>query len=135
MSLDNADEEALASLAGPLAEEDARLIFSLAAGETGDTALDLTVEVLDRNGVAVGLPLSHIGLLPPQPEFRTLKHPVLEQQNWRWAEPVFRTYEFPFADFRAIAPEFDPTELVEIRFIFNRSERGMVLLDDVGVRW
>jgi dienelactone hydrolase len=135
LKLDNADEQALAALAVPLAEKDSRLIFSLAAGETGDTALDLTVEVLDRSGVAARLPLSHIGLLPPQPEFRTLKHPALEHQNWRWAEPVFHTFEFPFADFGAIEPEFDPTELVEVRFVFDRSERGLVLLNDVGVRW
>jgi dienelactone hydrolase len=135
VKLDNADEEALAALGVSLAEEDARLIFSLAAGETGETALDLTVEVLDRSGVAARLPLSHIGLLPPQPEFRTLKHPLLEQQNWRWAEPVFRTYEFPFSDFRVVAGDFNPAELVEVRFVFDRTASGLILLNDVGVRW
>jgi dienelactone hydrolase len=135
VKLEEVDQEVLGGLADSLASADARLIFSLAAGETGEEALDLTVEVLDRSGAAARLPLSHMGLLPPQPEFRTLKHPVLERQDMRWAEPVFRGYEFPFADFRVVAPDFDPTELIEVRFVFDRSANGLVLLDDVGVRW
>lgn len=135
VKLEEADADELRALGNSLAEEDASLIFSLAAGATNDSALDLTVEVLDGNGVAARLPLDHIGLLPPQPEFRTLKHPLLERQNMRWAEPVFRTYEFRFADFRAVAPDFDPTELIEVRFVFDRSANGLVLLNGIGVRW
>jgi hypothetical protein len=47
-------------------------------------------------------------------------------------EIVLQTYVLPFSDFVAVNPRLDPTRLTTIRFIFDRSVAGTVVLDDVG---
>jgi hypothetical protein len=37
-------------------------------------------------------------------------------------------------DFVAANPAFDPEHLAEIRLLFDRTERGVVVLDDLGFR-
>jgi len=46
---------------------------------------------------------------------------------------VLQTYEIPLADFVAANPGFDPAWLRQIRFRFDRTPSGVVLLDDVGL--
>lgn len=110
------------------------LVFSLAAGSSDREPLDLTVEVVDRAGKAARLPLSYVAPLQPQIEFHILKARFLEEPGMRSAEPVFQSYIFPWAAFQAVEQEFDPTALAEVRWIMDRSEKGVVILDDVGIQ-
>lgn len=41
-------------------------------------------------------------------------------------------YETPLAAFVAANPQFDPTKLHVIRFVFDRAEAGVVILDEIG---
>jgi hypothetical protein len=47
---------------------------------------------------------------------------------------VFQTFDFPLADFAAANPALDPARLRRVRFVFDRTPRGRVMLDDVGFR-
>jgi hypothetical protein len=58
----------------------------------------------------------------------------LESRDARPGEIIFQSYEFRLADFQAANPAFDPGQLVEIGFLFDRSERGVVVLDEIGFR-
>jgi len=104
------------------------------ADASGDTRipLDLTIELTDRAGRTARLPLSRVSLLPPQFAAEMLKSRILS--NAPRSEPVFRSFEFPLADFSAGAGDFQPTQLRSVRFVFDRSPFGRVFLDDVGFR-
>jgi dienelactone hydrolase len=94
--------------------------------------IDLTIEVVDRAGTTARLPLSHVAALQPQLEASVPKARWLSKVPR--SEVVFQVFEFPLADFAAAAPALDPGSLAEIRFVFDRSPKGVVVLDDVGIR-
>lgn len=96
------------------------------------TPIDLTIEVIDRSGTPASLPLSHFSLLQPQLEGNLGKA--------RWMSPfptsevVLQHFEFSLKDFVAANPAFRPAELSQVRFVFNRTKKGVVVMDDVGFR-
>ena len=110
------------------------LVLDLAAGKVYSQPLDLTIEVTDREGERASLALSWFAPLQPQIEFHTLKGGLLESPGTRSAEPVFQTYEFPMAAFQAGNPNLDAAALASIRLVMDRTEEGLVILDNVGVR-
>ncbi|MBN1657095.1 MAG: MFS transporter [Anaerolineae bacterium] len=122
--------------AGLALDEQSILTFALAdggvSGKPADAPIDLTVEVVDRDGDAVRLPLSRYRLVQPRIENRILKAAWLSAQ-WP-SEAVLDNFEFALADFRAANPAFDPAALAEVRLVFDRTPAGLVVLDDLGFR-
>ncbi len=122
--------------------EQTRLTFSLAAsdesphpGKTIDPSneqgvLDLSIELVDYTGNAARLPLRYFSLL--QPPLRG----QLGKLNWMSALPIseviFQTFEFRLGDFKVQNPLFDPQNLSVIRFVFDRTPSGIVILDEIG---
>lgn len=98
----------------------------------GSELIDLTVEVIDGSGNTARQPLSSFAALPPYIEFHPMKARFLE--TTAPTEIVFQHYEFSLATFQAANPQFDPADLVTVRFVFDRSVRGAVVLDDLGFR-
>ena len=49
------------------------------------------------------------------------------------AEVIPQTYVIPLADFTAAAPGFEPARLVTIRWVFDGTRAGTVVLTDVGL--
>ncbi len=94
--------------------------------------IDLTVEVVDRAGMSARLPLSSFALLQPQIESRTGKAAFMHTTST--SEIVFQTFEFPLAAFQAANPALDPAGVVMVRFLFDRTPAGVVVLDDVAFR-
>jgi dienelactone hydrolase len=94
--------------------------------------IDLTVEVADRGGAVSRLPLSHFSALQPQIEARVVKAGVLTETPT--SEVVFQVFDFPLTAFSAANPAFNPSTLTTVRLIFDRTEKGVVILDDVGLR-
>ncbi len=92
--------------------------------------LDLTLEVVDEGGNTARLPLSHFSLLQPQLRSRIGKAAFMHALPL--SEPVFQTFEFRLEDFTAVNSAFDPTALHEVRFAFDRSTAGVVILNDIG---
>lgn len=96
--------------------------------------IDLTVEVMDRSGHAVRLPLSSFSYLQPQIVMTLMKAPFMNIAGPAPSEPVFQSFEFPLADFVGADPAFDPASLTTVRFVFDRTPAGVVVLDDIGFR-
>ena len=134
--------------APPLAGADTDLVFSAAdAGVSSlpngfkppgkapkpkpDQPLDWTVVVTDAAGHVARLPLSHDQLLYPQIKGQTRRIAALVTQPP--SEIVLRRYRFPLRDFAVANPSFDPAHLKSVRFEFDRSSRGAIVLDDVGL--
>jgi len=91
--------------------------------------IDLTVELADRSGCVARLPLGAARLLQPQLESNVWKAGLLVQQR---REIVFQSFELPLARFAAESPALDLHALAAVRFVFDRTPAGVVVLDDVG---
>jgi hypothetical protein len=113
----------------------AKLVFSIGAAEEDLLApLDLTVELEDQNGHCASLPLGTIGPVHPPLIVRLSKWKWLEQRYFHSnSERLLQTYEMPFYQFSQSNPSFEPSKLAAIRFVFDRSPKGTVVLDDIGV--
>ncbi len=102
-------------------------------GEEEEEPLDFTVELVARDGSVAQLPLSYFRPLPPVLKARFTKLSELEK---KWylspSEPVLQTYELPLAAFVEVETRFKPANLESIRFRFNRSPKGVIILDQVG---
>jgi hypothetical protein len=97
------------------------------------TLFDLTVELIDAQGTVARLPLSLFGAIRRPLEARIFRREQRElAQFTRRSEIVLQSYILPFADFTAANPSFDPTSFRAIRFVFDRTVAGAVMLDDVG---
>jgi dienelactone hydrolase len=94
--------------------------------------LDLTIELWDTAGEVARLPLSVFSLLQPQIKVDVAKSEFLE--SGKKSEVVFQTFVFPLAQFQAENPDLDLNTLEQIRFVFDRSPKGAVVLDNVGFR-
>jgi dienelactone hydrolase len=128
--------------------EESVLVFSLADGKEDPTPKDgeareetapdargptnLTVEVVDGAGEIARLPLSHFSLLQPQLKAQLGKAGFMSP--FPASEAVLTHFEFPLADFAAVNPAFDPTDLADIRLVFDRTEADVIVLDNVGFR-
>jgi hypothetical protein len=91
--------------------------------------LDWTILVSDAEGHQAWLPLSHDQVLFPQIKGETHRGVASSQRS----EIVMRRYRFPLRDFVAVKPDVDLNRLREIDFLFNRTPRGAITLDDVGL--
>ena len=47
-------------------------------------------------------------------------------------ERTLQRYELPLSEFIQSNPEIDPKNIETIRFIFDRTEEGVIILDDIG---
>jgi hypothetical protein len=92
--------------------------------------IDLTVAVVDSDGDAACLPLSHVALLLPQLEGQLGKAGFMSLLPT--SEAVFQRFAFPMEDFVNANPDFDSARLEEIRLLFDRTQAGSVYLDNVG---
>ena len=92
--------------------------------------IDLTVEITDAAGVVARLPLRSVSLLQAQLEARVWKGWFVQP---RAPEAVFQSFTIPLAAFRAQSPALDPTRLASIRFVFDRSPAGVVMVSELGI--
>jgi dienelactone hydrolase len=115
--------------------KDAKLVFSVGAEDPDETEpLDLTIELRDRDGNRARLPLSSVGPVHPALPVRLCKWKWLEKKEFdEFSERLLQTYEIPIQQFVESIPSFEPSELARIRFVFDRSSWGTIMLDDVGI--
>ena len=104
---------------------------SRAEGEEGRQALDWSIVLADADGAEARLPLSHDQLLYPQIKSDTRRFGALS--SIPSSEVVMRRYRFPLKDFVAVNPRLDLKRLRSVRFDFDRTPRGVIALDDVGL--
>jgi hypothetical protein len=98
------------------------------------TPMDLTVELVDASGAAARLPLTRFGPVRRPLEIRIARREIRDKQNFRTTfELVPQTYVMPLAEFAAAAPGFDPAGLRTVRLLFDKVERGTVVLLDMGI--
>jgi dienelactone hydrolase len=99
----------------------------------GKEPLDLSIELVAADGSTVRLPLSRFRALPVPLESHFTKLPDEEELYGDAWEPVLQTFELPLRAFAEAKPGFDPAALRAVRFVFDRSPEGVVIVDDVGI--
>jgi hypothetical protein len=92
--------------------------------------IDFTVEIVDAAGATARLPLLQVSLLQAQLEARVWKSGFLPPRS---PEAAFQTITVPLAAFHAQNPAFDPTRLAVIRFVFDRTPAGVVIVSEIGL--
>jgi len=99
--------------------------------ENDKAPLDWSIELTDRSGASVSLPLSHDEALYPQIQAIPRRASFLDGTDT--AEVLFRRFEFPVTDFVSANTAFDPAELARISFVFDRTKKGAIIIDDLSV--
>lgn len=105
------------------------------AGEDADRPrepIDFTVRLVDTAGNRAALPLSRVAAVQPQLQVQ-LRKGVFEAAE-KVSEPIPQRFALPFGWFVDINPEFDPTRLRAIEFVFDLTDEAVVILDNVGLR-
>jgi dienelactone hydrolase len=98
------------------------------------TVVDLSVEVVDADGMTARLPLSRYGAVRKPLEITVRRRKGRDESNFRnLYEMILQTYIIPLADFAEAGENFDPAKLRSIRFVFDRTPAGTVILSDVGL--
>jgi dienelactone hydrolase len=94
--------------------------------------IDLSVEVEDGDGRTARVALSRFRPLQRQVEAQVTKAAWLADQ--KPSELVFDAFELPLSAFPEATPGLDLTRLRGVRLVFDRTEKGVVVLDDLAVR-
>ncbi|SFR52260.1 Dienelactone hydrolase [Robiginitalea myxolifaciens] len=92
--------------------------------------LDLTIQLTDSTGQRLSFPLSRFTPLKRQVEVVIAKVDFAFKR--KQSEKVFQSYYFPLAILSASNPDFDPTAIRRIEFVFDRSPKGVIIIDHVG---
>jgi len=95
--------------------------------------IDLSVEVVDRHGQTASVPLGEVAYLQPELESHLLKVRWMRFLVPR-SEAFLSGFEIPLGTFLEANPGFQISELTVLRFVFDRTPEGAVLLDNVGFR-
>jgi hypothetical protein len=94
--------------------------------------IDCSLVVTDQTGASAVLPLSHFAALQPKIKVQVAKAAFMNPNAD--SEVVFQSFEFPLADFSKANPAFHPEKLHQLAFVFDRTPKGVVVLDNIGIR-
>jgi len=125
------DDEGAAGRAAAAAGEDRR--GDRPAGEE-KPPLRLTVAAIDADGDTARVSLTDYGPLRRPLTIRVLRRRDIEDA--RFANPwelILQHFSIPLGDFSAANPAFAPETLRAIALIFDGSEAGTVVVDDMGL--
>ena len=103
-------------------------------GDDGKPPLDLTVEAEDADGDAARVLLGDYGPLRRPLKMRVYRRRDVEDARFanRW-ELILQHFSIPLSDFADQNPAFDPRTLRVVRLVFDQTEAGTVVVDDVGL--
>jgi hypothetical protein len=92
--------------------------------------LDWTIVISDTSGNEAALPLSYDSRLYPQ--IASSKRIFEGLASIAKSEVVWRRFEFPISAFLMMNPDLNIDTLGSVRFEFNKSGAGSVVLDEIG---
>ncbi|WP_339840473.1 hypothetical protein [uncultured Maribacter sp.] len=96
--------------------------------------LDFTIQLTDELGQTTAIIVSAIKGIPKPLKTRFTKFKFLDKEmigdDW---EIQLQTYHFPLNTFTTKNPEFNSEQLKSIKFIFDQTEYGVVVVDEIGV--
>ncbi len=95
--------------------------------------IDLSIVVVDASGESARVPLSRYGPIRKPLEISILRRKDIERERYTDNfDLVLQTYSILLDDFSETNTRLDISTLRSIRFEFDRSEAGTVVVDDIG---
>ncbi len=94
--------------------------------------LELSVELATADGQTARFPLSHFRTVSPILKAKYTKFKTESNIYGKAYEPTLQLFELPLSIFNESFPDFRPERLNSIRFVFDRSPEGVIILDRVG---
>lgn len=95
--------------------------------------IDLSVVLTDSTGRSATVPLSAYGPIRRPLEMSILRRSDLEETRYpQQYEIVQQSYTIPLTDFLDLEGMLDLSALATVEFVFDRTESGEVILDQVG---
>lgn len=98
--------------------------------EEEEEFIDFHLEIEDLAGEKIRFPLHHDSPLLPPVEVNLSKADAIRNKDE--SESVIRFFSFPLHNHLQQNPHFDPTKIQNIHFVFDLSEKGLILLDQIG---
>jgi hypothetical protein len=92
--------------------------------------IDLTLVLVDSAGQVAALPLSNYSYLSRQLEPKIMKADFMT--DVAKSDLVFQVFFLPLSRFREQNARLDIGHIQEIRFVFDRTEEGVVVIDNIG---
>lgn len=92
--------------------------------------LNFTIELIDQAGERVKFPLSDFSLLQRVIKVKIMKEDFIDDKDQ--SESVFQTFPFPLNNYLNQNPNFNLASLSKVQFRFNKTEKGLVILDNIG---
>jgi dienelactone hydrolase len=99
--------------------------------KTPDAPLDFNIILTDSNGEKISFLLSEFSHLQRQIKSRMLKIDFLDDNDH--SENIFQTFSFDLEKLGALNLNFRSASLREIRFDFNQNEKGVIIMDKLGI--
>jgi hypothetical protein len=99
------------------------------ASDTEDP-IDFTIILEDVSGQKITFPISQFSALQREIEVRVWKADFISGDSS--SENVFQTFRFPIATFQMECPIFDISQITHIHFVFDKTPKGVVIIDDIG---
>jgi len=97
------------------------------------TPVDLTVELVDASGGTARVPLSQFGKPRKPLEITVYRRKGRDKTVFpNTYEIVLQTYVMPVREFTRGSTGFDATRVRTIRLVFDRTQVGQVVVDDIG---
>jgi len=95
--------------------------------------VDLSVQVEDAAGRVASVDLRRYGAIRRPLETYVMRRSDMEKRRFQdpW-EQILQTYSIPLGDFEAANPRIDLGSLAAVRLVFDRAERGEVVVDEIG---
>jgi FAD/FMN-containing dehydrogenase len=103
-------------------------------GSKPRTPINFTVEVLDLDGQTASIPLGEVLPLMPPLKARFTRFGPFEENFRSPSEPVLQTVEIPASLLLKKNGRFDAAKIGSVVFRFDRSRKGVILLDEIGFR-
>lgn len=102
--------------------------------EKSKIPVDFTIELTDSNGAVSSMQVSEfISIMPPL-KTTYLRYKKLEKWYGKSSEPTLQTVAIPMELFLSKNSEFVVEDLKHIKFIFNKTRKAVIILDEIGFR-
>ena len=100
-------------------------------GDLESKLLDWTIELVDSKGNRASALLSHDSKLYPL--IKGIPYRAKFLDSTKPEEVLFRRFEIPISAFQTVNAEFDSKAITEIKFVFDQSEKGAIILDSISI--
>ena len=93
-------------------------------------AISFSIELADAKGEVIRFKLEDHAFLQPQLETKMTK--LAFMQSTSGSEHLYHFFHFPMAKFMLSNEKFDVNQVVKISLIFDQTEDGVIILDNLG---